>query len=426
MLKKVSKLMVLTCVLAFTGSAFAQNEVAEFPQYGFWSNWGIGITGSLNWQPRTQLANYYGDNSGWGHGITAGLGIQAQKEIDRGVGFRVRFNHPSIFVDSDIKVNTANQFTTMNSHYSLSVEMMLSINNSFHNWDPNRKGSLYLFAGAGPAFSGNNYYRNSWGSAMLDAGIGYSYKLSERSTIFAEGEMDIVSDIPAFWAKTTKADGTKKAVGFHHTNFLLNVGYLFNLGLTSADQELMAQRALVTKEAMEALTAENEEVKQELAEAKVQEQKLKEEVKKLNAETIVVQQTVVDNARNVSDSLRAVIDQLKADQLNYYAIPFSVLYANDDWHVSEAEMIKVKAIARVMKDNPGLKLTVVGFCDYTGSDSYNMKLSQKRAEEVKRLLVKKYGIDGDRLTVDYKGKTVAFGDIQYSLNRRVSFYRVIE
>jgi outer membrane protein OmpA-like peptidoglycan-associated protein len=79
-----------------------------------------------------------------------------------------------------------------------------------------------------------------------------------------------------------------------------------------------------------------------------------------------------------------------------------------------------------MKDNPDLKLTVVGFCDYTASDAYNMKLSQRRAEEVKRLMVKKYGIDENRISVDWKGKTVAFGDIHYELNRRVSFYRVIE
>ena len=89
-------------------------------------------------------------------------------------------------------------------------------------------------------------------------------------------------------------------------------------------------------------------------------------------------------------------------------------------------MAKVKAVARVMKDNSDVKVMVVGFADYTGSDQYNMKLSEKRANEVKRLLVKKYGIDEDRIQTDYKGKSVAFGDIKYALNRRVSFYRVIE
>ena len=218
----------------------------------------------------------------------------------------------------------------------------------------------------------------------------------------------------------------KKEVGFHHMNTLATFGYLFNLGVTAADKELIAQRALLTKENFDALTAENEAVKDELAQAKNNEKKLRDQIEKLSAQTNNVNQEELARAQRVSDSLNNVLGKLKADQLSYYAIPFSVLYANDDWHVSSAEMIKVKAISRVMKDNPDLKLTIVGFCDYTGSDAYNWKLSQRRAEEVKRLMVKKYGIDEDRLTVDYKGKTVAFGDINYSLNRRVSFYRVIE
>jgi outer membrane protein OmpA-like peptidoglycan-associated protein len=127
-----------------------------------------------------------------------------------------------------------------------------------------------------------------------------------------------------------------------------------------------------------------------------------------------------------ADSLQAVIDQIKADQLTFYAMPFSVQYGVDEWEVSEDEDAKVKAVARVLKDNPDVKVLVVGFADYTGSDSYNMKLSEKRANEVKRLLVKKYGIAENRIQTEYKGKSVAFGDIQYALNRRVSFYRVIE
>ena len=51
MLKKVSKLTVLFCMLVFAGSAFAQNEVPEYPQYGFWSNWSIGPTISFDYQP---------------------------------------------------------------------------------------------------------------------------------------------------------------------------------------------------------------------------------------------------------------------------------------------------------------------------------------------------------------------------------------
>ena len=107
-------------------------------------------------------------------------------------------------------------------------------------------------------------------------------------------------------------------------------------------------------------------------------------------------------------------------------MPFSVLYGVDEWQVTDEEMDKVKAVARVMKDNSNVKIKVVGFADYTGSDAYNMKLSERRANEVKRLLTKKYGIAEDRITVDFKGKSAPFGDVQYPINRRVSFYRVIE
>ncbi|MBQ1759152.1 MAG: OmpA family protein, partial [Prevotella sp.] len=196
--------------------------------------------------------------------------------------------------------------------------------------------------------------------------------------------------------------------------------------ITAADQELIAQRALITKEALDALTNENDEIKKELENAKDNEKKLRDQVQDLRNENDKIRQEALARAQSVTDSLNGVLDKLKADQLNYYAIPFSVLYANDDWHVSSSEMIKVKAVSRVMKDNPDVKITVVGFCDYTASHEYNMELSKKRAEEVKRLMVKKYGIDPDRISVDWKGRTVAFGDIQYSLNRRTSFYRVIE
>ena len=426
MLKKVSKLTVLFCMLVFAGSAFAQNEVPEYPQYGFWSNWSIGPTISFDYQPDVKF--FYGvEKPFWGGGFNAGTGIVLQKEVDRGTYIRFRYNHPTWFTKcnkglhenqkAESNWGITDTTITMDRHSAVTSEFVLSLNNSFHNWNPERRGNLYVFAGGGVAFSHNNARGMYNAGIQFDAGLGFSYRVCERSTLFLEVEGDVIADAPAFW---------QKGVGFHHTNVLATFGYLFHLGVTSADKELIAQRALLTKEHLDALTAENEEVKEELAQAKENEKKLKDQIQQLNNNNNNVSQEALARAQRVSDSLNNVIGKLKADQLNYYAIPFSVLYANDDWHVSSSEMIKVKAVSRVMKDNPDVKITVVGFCDYTASHEYNMELSKKRAEEVKRLMVKKYGIDPDRISVDWKGKTVAFGDIQYSLNRRTSFYRVIE
>jgi hypothetical protein len=84
MLKKVSKIATLFCLLAFAGSSFAQTaETPEYPQYGFWSNWGIGINGSFMFEP--DVKQFYGnENLYWGGGYNAGLGIILQKEDPTG------------------------------------------------------------------------------------------------------------------------------------------------------------------------------------------------------------------------------------------------------------------------------------------------------------------------------------------------------
>lgn len=51
-------------------------------------------------------------------------------------------------------------------------------------------------------------------------------------------------------------------------------------------------------------------------------------------------------------------------------------------------------IAKLLNQNPNLKLYVVGHTDNVGDIAYNMKLSQARADSV----VKKYGIDANCLT----------------------------
>lgn len=435
MLKKVSKIATLFCLLAFAGSSFAQTaETPEYPQYGFWSNWGIGINGSFMFEP--DVKQFYGnENLYWGGGYNAGLGIILQKEIDRGAWLRFRYEFPSLFANANknnaetyanrapgwhvtpYKHDGNTYYQSMDKHHAVTSELVLSLNNSFHNWKPETRGNLYVFAGGGVAFTQNQARGMYNAGIQLDGGLGFSYRVCDRSTLFCELEADFIGDAPAFW---------QSGIGFHHTDFLASIGYIYNLGITAADQELIAQRALLTKEQFDNLEEENEALKKEVDKAKDNEKKLRGQLDDLANENNRIRQNALAQAQRVSDSLNGILDQLKNDQLTYYAIPFSVLYANDSWHVTDSEMIKVKAVCRVMKDNPDLKLTVVGFCDYTASDAYNMKLSQRRAEEVKRLMVKKYGIDENRISVDWKGKTVAFGDIHYELNRRVSFYRVIE
>jgi len=59
--------------------------------------------------------------------------------------------------------------------------------------------------------------------------------------------------------------------------------------------------------------------------------------------------------------------------------------------------------AQILKDNPSVRVTIEGHTDSIGSDSYNQRLSERRATAVKQYLVSK-GVMADRLETVGKGE----------------------
>ena len=67
--------------------------------------------------------------------------------------------------------------------------------------------------------------------------------------------------------------------------------------------------------------------------------------------------------------------------------------------------------AKILKDDPTVPVVVAGHTDSIGSDAYNMKLSQRRADAVKDYLVS-HGVDASRIRAEGfgKGQPVASND----------------
>ena len=88
----------------------------------------------------------------------------------------------------------------------------------------------------------------------------------------------------------------------------------------------------------------------------------------------------------------------------------------------------LKQIADVLKENPTLRVRIVGYTDSDGSDVANLDLSKRRGAAVKNELVKNFGIDASRLESDGLGETkpVAPNDtpVNKALNRRVEFIKL--
>ena len=406
MIKKIFTFGLLLSFVAICGTTNAQEQ--EYPHYGFWSNWSIG--GSINY------VNQGGHGSKWGRGTSAGLNLIIEKELNYVWDYRLAFQFPSLaytIFDDKKKQQHFDDFA------AVVMGVKFSINDAIMGYDSTRRGSIYLLAMGGLSYKRNDATDmlktgKSHFTLTAQLGLGYSYRICKHSTLFAEAYIDDHAGIRNMFTKNSGKNT--------YLDAYLAIGYLYNFGPTKADLERLANVNQIGGANCDALNNEIAELKNKVDNKDKQIKKLENRVAQLEKELA----NAPKGNGAVADSLQRLIDNIKAEQMTYYALPFSILFDIDQYTVKASEMKKLDAIARVMKDNPNTKFNLYGFCDNSGSDNYNQKLSEKRVNEVKRLLVKKYGIAEDRLTTEGKGKSVNFGDASYSVNRRVSFYRVIE
>lgn len=80
-----------------------------------------------------------------------------------------------------------------------------------------------------------------------------------------------------------------------------------------------------------------------------------------------------------------------------------VHFAFDSVEVNEIGMVKVNEFSIFMKESPAYDAIIIGHADSTGPTAYNQKLSERRAEKVKSLLIDK-GIAKDRLSTQGEGE----------------------
>ncbi len=88
----------------------------------------------------------------------------------------------------------------------------------------------------------------------------------------------------------------------------------------------------------------------------------------------------------------------------------------------------INEIAQVLKENPDMKIRVIGHTDNSGSAADNLILSKKRADAVIKVLTSEYGITSGALQADGKGSTAPVADNKTAegkaMNRRVEFVKM--
>jgi outer membrane protein OmpA-like peptidoglycan-associated protein len=74
----------------------------------------------------------------------------------------------------------------------------------------------------------------------------------------------------------------------------------------------------------------------------------------------------------------------------------TVLFAFDRWNLDDRAETALRDVARVLQENPNVMVDLEGYTDNVGPVPYNVTLSERRAEAVRRFLVEK-GVEVQRI-----------------------------
>lgn len=91
-------------------------------------------------------------------------------------------------------------------------------------------------------------------------------------------------------------------------------------------------------------------------------------------------------------------------------IESNVFFACGKSVIAKAQVPNVARVASYLKNNPTATVSVKGYASPEGPAGLNQKLSVARAESVKKMLVKKYGIDASRITTEGCGVGSVFSE----------------
>ena len=121
-----------------------------------------------------------------------------------------------------------------------------------------------------------------------------------------------------------------------------------------------------------------------------------------------------NNSRHNSDEKTESVDanKLTKEQLanklaQLGSVDVNIHFTKNSDELTKSEIAKLEKIAKALKDNAlkGKRVFIEGHTDSDGEEYFNMDLSQRRANSVKKLLIDRFGIDSNRLNA------LGFGEI---------------
>ncbi|RHU31098.1 MULTISPECIES: OmpA family protein [Parabacteroides] len=249
------------------------------------------------------------------------------------------------------------EFMQHNKYAAAHVDLLWDVTNFWGVYNEKRVFRLIPWVGFGYAQRFENQGRARTESPTLNAGILTAFRLSKRVDLNVEVQGSLLNE------------QFNRVNMFHLTDGIaqLSAGLTFKLGKTDFEVLEPMDYALLNdlNNQINSLRAANDELSK-------------------RPESCPECEEVVTNVVN-----------------NY--VDNVVYFRLNSAKIDKNQQINIYNTAEFVKEN-NAPIKVIGYADKkTGTSSYNMQLSEKRAKAVAKELIEKYGVSSEQISIEYRG-----------------------
>ena len=364
---------MLACVALYAQPQSKSDESVEFrPHWDLQLQGGVGHT--------------IGEASSFGKLLSPAVVLSTNYRFHHAMGVRFGLGgwQGKGAVVSSVEQNYSFDFVQLNADYKLDLSALIG------GYNHKRPVSVYALAGVGFNYGFNNKEANtiaagspSW-STQLEylwdkkafvagrLGLGIDFRVAERVALSLEANTNIMSD---------KFNSKRAENVDWQFNYLAGVSFSFGQKHQTSKVWLAEQEALRLAE--EARIA---------AEKAAEEKRLAEEAE---AKRLAEEAAAAEAARLAAIRAKNIEENSE-----------NVFFTINSTYIRKAEQVKITRLAEWLKNNPDYTVAVVGYADKeTGYAAGNMKLSERRAQNVKKALIAA-GVEESRIEIGHKGDTV--------------------
>ena len=352
----MKKLFLIAIAAAGMMTAQAQ-QALEAPSFG--SNWSVGIEGG-GITPLYDGSSFIGDMRG-------GFGVRVQKQISPAF---------ALGVEGAAYINTSysTSKTAIDNSY-VGAYGAVNLFNLFGGYKcDDRFFDMEVQAGAG------------WGHAYVNgdgdhnffatkAGLNFNFNVTKNLTLALRPA--VIWDMSDAGVSQSSAAYNKETSAFQ---IFVGVNYKFGEGFKCAD--------LKNQSEIDALNARINALRGELDACLAANAAAQTQVAATAAELEACKNRKPEVVEKVSNNLQSV-------RYIFYKIGSS--------KIGPDQQPNVEMVASYLKNHKDAKVVVKGYASKDGNLEFNKKLAAARAESVKTMLVKKYGIAADRITAEGEG-----------------------